>query len=92
MVFPQHLADDSGGFFIGRVGAVAHVQHGVKDAAVDRFQAVAHIRQGARDDDAHGVIQIGGAHLAVDIHMLQVSGAVILRHFGEFGFFAHSSS
>jgi len=89
MVLTQHFADDSGGFFIRGVGAVAQVQHRVEDAAVHRLQAVAHIRQGARDNDAHGVIQIGGAHLVVDIHMLQISGVVILRHFGEFGFFAH---
>ena len=89
MVFAQHFADDSGGFFIGGVGTVAEVLHRVEDAAVHRLEPVAHIRQGARDNDAHGVVQIGGAHLGVDIHMLQISGVIFFRQFGEFGFFAH---
>ena len=41
--------------------------HGVKNAAVDGFQPVAGIRQGAGHDHAHGIIEICGAHLLVDI-------------------------
>ena len=33
-----------------------------------RLQAVAHVGQRAADDDAHGVIQIGFAHLVFEIY------------------------
>ena len=67
VILAQHLADDTGGFLVGRVGAHAHVVHGVQDAPLDRLQAVAGIRQGARDDHAHGVIEVRLLHLVVDI-------------------------
>ena len=47
-------------------GAQALVVHRVQDAALDRLQSVAHVRQGALDDDAHRVVEIRAAHLAVD--------------------------
>ena len=70
MVFTQHFTDDTGRFLVRRVGADAHIVHGVEDAPVDRLQAVAGIGQGARDDHAHGVIEVGRAHLLVDIDRL----------------------
>ena len=73
VILAQHLADDTGGFLIGGVGADAHIVHGIQDAPVDRLEPVARIRQGARHDHAHGVIQVGGAHLLVDIHLLDVA-------------------
>ena len=89
MVFAQHLANNSGGFFVGRSGAIAHILHRVENAAVHWLEAVAHIRQGARDNDAHGVIKVSRAHLAVDIHIAHVAGVITFRSFGEFCFFAH---
>jgi len=67
VIFAQHLTYDPGGFLMSRVGTDAHVVHGVQDAPVDRLQAVTRVRQGPGYDHAHGVIQIGGAHLLVDI-------------------------
>ena len=73
MIFTKHLAHDTGGFFIGRIGADAHIVHGKQDAAVDGFQAVAGVGQGAGHNYAHGVIEIGVAHLGVDVNLLNVA-------------------
>ncbi len=52
--------------------------HGVEDAPVDGLEAVAHIGQGARNDHAHGVIEVRGAHLIVDIYLLNCSNFHII--------------
>ena len=33
---------------------------------MDRLEAVAHVGQRARDDHAHRVVDVGGAHLVLD--------------------------
>jgi hypothetical protein len=74
VVFAQHFANDTGAFAVGGVGADTHVVHGVEDAPVDGFEAVAGIGQGAGDDDAHGVIEVGVAHLLVDVYGVDWNG------------------
>jgi len=37
--------------------------HRVQHAPMHRLQAIAHIRQRSPDDHAHGVIEVGTAHL-----------------------------
>ena len=73
VILTQHLADDTRGFLVGRVGADAHVVHGIQDAALHGLQAVACIRQGARDDDGHGVVEIRLLHLVIDIDLAYLS-------------------
>ena len=51
------------GFFVGD----AFFIHRIDDAAVNRFQPVSQVGNGARNDDRHGVIQIGCPHLVFDI-------------------------
>jgi len=46
----------------------AHLLHHIKDAAVDRLEAIADIGEGAADDHAHGVIEVGAAHLVFDVY------------------------
>ncbi len=68
MILPQHLADDAGRFFVRSVGPQAQVKHSVENAPLNRFESIAGVGQSARDDDAHRVIQIGGAHLVLDVY------------------------
>jgi hypothetical protein len=70
MVFAKHFANDTGGLFVCRVGSHGQFIHGEKYAAVYRFEPVTGIRQGAGYDHAHGVIEVGRAHLLVDIDLL----------------------
>jgi len=90
MVLSQYFTDDTGGFFVGRVGANAHVLHGKEDAPVNRFEAIANIRDGAGDNDTHGVIEVSSAHLLVDADRLKVAAVVYDSLFnGIFRLFSH---
>ena len=75
VVLTQHLADDTGAFLVRSAWVQAHIVHGVEDAAVHRLEAVARIREGAGHDHAHGVIEVGGAHLLFDQHGPHVAAA-----------------
>ena len=66
VILAEHLADDTGGLLVRRAGPEAHVVHGVQDAPLHRLQAIARIGQRARHDHAHGVIEVGPAHLLVN--------------------------
>src|SRR5574337_1562297 len=41
--------------------------HGIEHPAVDGFEPIPHVGQGPADDDAHGVVQVGPAHLLMDV-------------------------
>ena len=62
----EHLADDTGALAVAGIRAKPHLRHREQDAAMDRFEAVASVGQRALHDDAHGVIEIGLAHLGFD--------------------------
>ena len=68
MVLADDVAHHARGFLVGLVPVVAQLAHGVEHAPMHGLQAVAHIGQSAADDDAHGVIQIGFAHLVFEIY------------------------
>jgi len=68
MVFADDIAHHTRRFLVGLVPIVAELAHGIQHAPMHRFQAVADIGQRAADDDAHGVIQIGFAHLVFEIY------------------------
>ena len=67
VIFAQHFANDAGRFLVSRVGAQAHVVHGIEDAALDGFEAIASVRQSARHNHAHGVVEVRRAHFVVDV-------------------------
>ena len=67
MVVAHDVADDLGGLGVLLVELEAHLLHAVEDAAVDGLEAVADVGQGAADDDRHGVVEIGAAHLLFDV-------------------------
>ena len=67
MIFADDIAHETSRFFVRLIPGIAHVVHGVKHAAVDRFESVTHVGQSAADDDAHGVVHEGLAHLVFDI-------------------------
>jgi hypothetical protein len=60
------IADDRRGFAERPVPVVAVLLHRVENSTMYRLQPVAHIGQRPRDDDAHGVIEIGAPHLLFD--------------------------
>ena len=66
VVLGHRLADHAGALAVRGRGAQAHVEHRVEDSPMDRLEAVANVRQGARDDDAHRVVDVRGAHLVLD--------------------------
>ena len=73
VVLAHHVADDAGRFLVRLVGREAVLEHRVEDAPVHRLQAVAGVRQRPRDDHAHGVIEVGAAHLVGDLDRLHVA-------------------
>jgi hypothetical protein len=75
VVLTHDVADHAGRFTVRLVGGVAAFLHGIEDAAMHGLEAVARIRQGARDDHAHGVVEVGAAHLLLEGHGHGVLGA-----------------
>ena len=73
VVLAHHVADDAGGLDERAVRLEAVLVHREQHAAVDGLQAVAHVGQRAPDDDGHGVVQIGGAHLLLEPAGLDVA-------------------
>jgi hypothetical protein len=68
MVFFQHLSDDAGALGILLVMKEALPKHRVEDSPMHGLESIAHIREGPSDNNAHGIIHIGFAHLVFDIH------------------------
>ena len=75
VILTQHFTDDTGALLVGRAWVQAHIVHGVEDAAVHRLEAIARIREGAGHDHAHGVVEIGSAHLLFDQHGPDIAAA-----------------
>ncbi len=71
---PHDVADDLGGLSVFLVELEAHLLHAVEDAAVDGLEAVTDVGQGSADDDRHGVIEVGPAHLLFHIDGEHVEG------------------
>jgi hypothetical protein len=63
VVLADHVADDAGGLLVGLVPVVGQLVHGEQHAPMHRLQPVAHVRQRPALDHAHGVIEVGVAHL-----------------------------
>src|SRR6185437_16719995 len=63
MIFADYIADDARGFFIRTVPVVRELVHGEKCPPMDRLQTITHIRQGPSYNHAHGVVEVGTAHL-----------------------------
>ncbi len=63
VIFTDHVTNDTRGLLVSTIPIVVQLAHGKQHTAMHRLQTVAHIRQGTPDDDAHGIVQIGLAHL-----------------------------
>ena len=72
------MADDLGGLGVLLVELEAHLLHAVEDAAVDGLEAVTDVGQGAADDDRHGVVEVGAAHLLFNVDGEHGEGAAAL--------------
>jgi hypothetical protein len=68
VVFTDDIADDARRLLVGPVPVVGKLVHGEKHAAMHRFQAIPNVRQRPPDDHAHGVIEIGVAHLLFEAY------------------------
>jgi hypothetical protein len=66
VVLTEHFTNDTRALFVRAGGGKPHVVHGIEDAAMHRLQPIAGVGQRARHDHAHGVVEIGGAHLLFD--------------------------
>ena len=66
VILAHHVADDAGRLAEGPRRVVAAFLHRVEDAPLHGLQPVARVGQRARDDHAHGVIEVGAAHLLFD--------------------------
>ena len=66
MEVAHHLADDLRALAVGPVRGQPHRAHAIDHSPVGRLQTVPDIRQSAADDDAHGVVHVGPAHLVFD--------------------------
>jgi hypothetical protein len=82
MVVAHDVADDLGGLGVFFVELEAHLLHAVEDAAVNGLEAVADVGEGAADDDRHGVVEIGPAHLLFNIDREHEGGAAALDSAG----------
>ncbi len=82
VVLAHHVADHAGRLAVRPVGGVAGVLHAEQDAPVHRLQPVAGVRQRARHDHAHGVVEVGAAHLLLEGHRLGVFGRTRRRVVG----------
>ena len=90
MVLTQDFTNNTGGFFVGRVGTNTHVLHGEKDAPMDGLEAIAHVRDGASNDDAHGIVEVSCAHFIVYTNRLKSAGVAYDGFFsGNFRCFSH---
>src|SRR6185312_4942056 len=69
----HHLADDEGALPVRPVRLQPEVVHRVEHAPVDRLQPVADVGQRAPDDHAHRVVEIRGAHLLLELALLDVA-------------------
>ena len=77
MIFTQNFADGVGALAVRLRGGYAVLIHTVQYAPVDGLESVPYVRQSARHDDAHRIIEERLSHLAVDIHVYYLTGAVL---------------
>ena len=59
----QNVAHSGGGFAVGLIRRQIVLIHGVKNAAMHRFESVPHVGQRPAYDDAHGISDIRFPHL-----------------------------
>jgi hypothetical protein len=67
MIDAHALAHDLGAFGVFLVVLQAHFAHGVEHTAMNGLQPVAGVGKGAANDDRHGIVEIGAAHLLFDV-------------------------
>jgi hypothetical protein len=63
VVFTDHVTDDTGRLLVGLIPVVRQLVHGKQGTPVYRLETVPHIRQRTAHDHAHGVVEVGAAHL-----------------------------
>jgi hypothetical protein len=64
------IPDDAGTLAVGAVGLHPGVVHAEQHPPVHRLETVTDIGQGASHDHAHGVVEVGRAHLVRDLDLL----------------------
>jgi hypothetical protein len=65
--FAQHLPDDPRAFLVRPRTGHTQFLHAIEHPTVHRLQPIAHVRQRPADDHRHRIIDVGGAHLVLDV-------------------------
>ena len=67
VVLPEHLTHDPGALLVRTVAEHAQLLHAEQHPPVHRLQTVAHVGQGPAHDHRHRIVDVGGAHLVLDV-------------------------
>ena len=73
VVVAHDITDDTGGLRKVAIGAVAAVVHCVQDAAMYGLETIAHIGERTRNNDTHGVVEIGPRHFHLQVDRLDTA-------------------
>jgi hypothetical protein len=68
VVLADHVADHARRFFVRAIPVVAELAHGIEHAPMHGLQPIPNVGKRPAHDDAHGVIQVGFAHLVLEIY------------------------
>ena len=63
MVFTNHVADNTGRFFVSPIPVVVELVHGIQNTSMHRLQTIAHIGQGATHNHTHRIVEVRAFHL-----------------------------
>ena len=81
VILTDAVTDDACRLLVRAVPVVLQVVHRVEHAPVHRLEPVTDVGEGPADDDRHGVIQVGHAHLVFDVDRDEALNCVV--HWGS---------
>ena len=68
VILTQHIPHNTCRLFIGVTGGNPVFVHRKENTPVNRLHTIAYIRQGARNNNRHGVVDVGRLHLIFDVY------------------------
>ena len=89
VVLTHYLADDCCTFLCRFVARVTHIPHRVQHAAVNGLEAVTHVGQRTGYNHTHGIIDVRGSHLFINLHgnnSVFCNHCIVLFIFSSLGF------
>ena len=79
VIFTDDITDDACRFFIGLVPIVIQHRHGIQDASMYGLETISDIRQRPAHDYAHRIVEVGLAHLLLEVRGQGFLGYLIHR-------------